>query len=521
MIDPTGRTALHYAAEAFDEALVGELVKRSASVDPVDNDGFTPLTRALSDYAEADDCWSSGFLTLRALLDGGANALTLLPDGRSGLHCVAPVLRNFSKKDRKEQIKEDDGRDHFTEATTLYQQFLDAGCDRNSRDRNGETPIFHYVRAPKSYQGFSDLARSRPSHPDDWTTFIETHDIFPMNLAGDSLLHAIARRAECPPDSGEDEILLFKALVDSGLDPWKENNQCETALDIAAAQEKTDILDTSCFIPVPAVTDAPKIMLSHPTDSLLTSALLCLLPVVLFLVGRIAPRAWSQRRDLPVINPRDPWSLSTGSARLRFLLGGPGLIKQGLSKWKVFQVLTNDGPQVVLDPEFTKEIRNHNSLSLGAFMYQRFHAHLNAFRPYQAFFEKDEAFIKFIRKKLVPQEWHPVALKSSLGMIIARVLAKTFVGDPLCNNVRWLQIMVEYTVDSVQASEALRKWPTILRPIMIHALPVCRKLKAEMAEAESLIGSVLDQRRLEKEAALQSGQTPTQYMDAFEWMSQH
>ncbi|CAG7983898.1 unnamed protein product [Penicillium olsonii] len=242
MIDPTGSTALHYAAEAFDEALVGELVKRSASVDPVDNDGFTPSTRALKDYAEADDCWSSGFLTLRALLNGGANALTILPDGRLGLHCVAPVLRDFSNKDRKEQIKEDDGRDHFTEATTLYQQFLDAGCDRNSRDRNGETPIFHYVRAPKSYQRFSDLARSRPSHPDDWTAFIETHDISPMNLAGDTLLHVIARRAKCPPDSGDDETLLFKALVDSGLDPWKENNQSETALDIAAAQEKTDIL---------------------------------------------------------------------------------------------------------------------------------------------------------------------------------------------------------------------------------------------------------------------------------------
>ncbi|CAG8192242.1 unnamed protein product [Penicillium salamii] len=276
-------------------------------------------------------------------------------------------------------------------------------------------------------------------------------------------------------------------------------------------------------------------MLSHSTDSLLASVLLCLLPAVLFFVWRLDP----QRRDLPVINPRDPWSLSTGSARLRFLLGAPALIKQGLSK-----VLTDDGPQVVLAPEFTKEIRNHNSLSLGAFMYQRFHAKLNAFRPYQAFFEKDEAFIKFIRKKLVPQadlvkplsdttssalrtewtdntEWHQVALKSSLAMIIARVLAKTFVGEPLCNNVRWLQIMAQYTVDSVQASEALRKWPSVLRPVMIHILPVCRNLKAEMKEAESLIGAVLEERRLEKEAAAQAGKAPQQHMDAFEWMDQH
>lgn len=106
-------------------------------------------------------------------------------------------------------------------------------------------------------------------------------------------------------------------------------------------------------------------------------------------------------------------------------------------------------------------------------------------------------------------------------MVIARLLAKAFVGEPLCNNARWLQITVEYTVDSVQASEALRKWPAALRPIMVHILPVCRKLKAELDEATSLIDAVLQQRQLEKNAALQAGKAPRRYMDAFEWMAEH
>lgn len=83
------------------------------------------------------------------------------------------------------------------------------------------------------------------------------------------------------------------------------------------------------------------------------------------------------------------------------MLCAPTLIKQGLAKWKVFQFLTNDGIQVFLSHEYTKEIRNHNSLSFGEFMHQRFHANLYPFRPYLAFAEKDEAFVKFIRKKLV------------------------------------------------------------------------------------------------------------------------
>jgi hypothetical protein len=37
-----------------------------------------------------------------------------------------------SNVDREEQIKEDDGEDHFTEATSLYQRFLDKGCNRDA-----------------------------------------------------------------------------------------------------------------------------------------------------------------------------------------------------------------------------------------------------------------------------------------------------------------------------------------------------------------------------------------------------
>ncbi|KAJ5347312.1 cytochrome P450 [Penicillium brevicompactum] len=266
-----------------------------------------------------------------------------------------------------------------------------------------------------------------------------------------------------------------------------------------------------------------------PNDSLVV--LLCLIfPAAFFL--------WK----LTDCSPRFPLANKTPG---EFMLCAPTLIKQGLAKWKVFQFLTNDGIQVFLSHEYTKEIRNHNSLSFGEFMHQRFHANLYPFRPYLAFAEKDEAFVKFIRKKLVAPladlvnplsetatsalrgewtdnpTWHKLGLKSSLSTVIAQLLAKAFVGEPLCHNARWLQITVEYTVDSIQASEALRRWPAALRPIMIHILPVCRKLKAELDEATSLIDAVLQQRHVEKETALQNGKVPQRYMDAFEWVAEH
>jgi hypothetical protein len=62
------------------------------------------------------------------------------------------------------------------------------------------------------------------------------------DFAGDTLLHVIACREESRGDTSDDEKLLFKALVGLGLNPWKENNDGQTALDITASQEKTKIL---------------------------------------------------------------------------------------------------------------------------------------------------------------------------------------------------------------------------------------------------------------------------------------
>ncbi|KAJ5211656.1 uncharacterized protein N7498_003302 [Penicillium cinerascens] len=240
--DHVGCTSLYYAAEHGGVDIVAELLKRSAAISARNTEGFTPLTGVLNTYAES--CTSNHFAILNMLLDARADPLGVLPDGRTALHCIATALMDSSNVDRKEQIKEDGGEDHFTEATSLYQRFLDAACDREACDNNGDTPIFHYVRAPKSYNGHDhpDFAPMRSSNPEDYTKMFAEHDVHKTNLAGDTLLHVIARRGESPCDTGDDEVLLFKTLVGLGLNPWKENNDGQTALDIAASQEKTKIL---------------------------------------------------------------------------------------------------------------------------------------------------------------------------------------------------------------------------------------------------------------------------------------
>lgn len=241
-VDYSGNTPLHHAVIHGNVPITKLLLKRSASVSIRNNEGCTPLSDALSRYT-CGPLRRRWYTIIDLLLSAGSNPLDVLADGRTALHCIATVLMDSSNIDREAQIKEDGGEDQFSDATNLYQIFLDAGCDRETRDNKGNTPIFYYVNAPKTYSGddYEEFAPTRPTNPNDYAKMFSEHDIHKTNNDGDTLLHVIAGREESPCDSDEGEG-LFKALVDLGLSPWKENSSGKTALDVAASQEKTKIL---------------------------------------------------------------------------------------------------------------------------------------------------------------------------------------------------------------------------------------------------------------------------------------
>ncbi|KAJ5381499.1 uncharacterized protein N7496_003927 [Penicillium cataractarum] len=80
--------------------------------------------------------------------------------------------------------------------------------------------------------------------------------------------------------------------------------------------------------------------------------------------------------------------------------------------------------------------------------------------------------------------------------------------------------MVNYTVDVITASEAIRLIPRFLRPIVAPFLGSYRKIKSELAEAKSIINPILEERRREKETALRLGKPIPYNNDAMEWMEQ-
>ncbi|RDW68967.1 cytochrome P450 [Aspergillus mulundensis] len=246
----------------------------------------------------------------------------------------------------------------------------------------------------------------------------------------------------------------------------------------------------------------------------------------------------------PVLNGKGPLEFRDTHAQKRFLSNARNLISSGLAKWPAFNLVTETGYRLVLDPKYAQEIRSHEALSFGKAIALDFHAHIPGFEPFDQGTRSDEIVQDAVRMKLTQSlgsvtkplsdettvalqknwtdnaDWHTIPLKHTILDIVAQLSSKVFLGDQICRDPDWLRITVAYTIDSFLAAEALRMWPAFMRSIVAPFSPKVQKIRAQLEEARSIIIPVLERRKAEKQAAIANGETPARYNDAMEWMEQ-
>lgn len=235
--DNTGSTPLQLAAQSGLLETVTLLLEKGASLSATNNAGLSPLFYALS-----HPYYQTKLKLTKTLLDAGAELLITGPNGETPLHLLSPSLMQLSPADGAEYqeriYQRDDKMNYLAEFNSLYQRFIDSGCDRNARDYLGNTPLFPYV---KNIKYRSDYVCVEAPAEEDVRKMFENHHILAVNDEGDTLLHAVAGRNE-GYESESDGLWLFKELMARGLDPRRENKKGVSALDIAAACGKDAIL---------------------------------------------------------------------------------------------------------------------------------------------------------------------------------------------------------------------------------------------------------------------------------------
>ncbi|KAH7198791.1 ankyrin repeat-containing domain protein [Fusarium flagelliforme] len=238
LVDLSGKTALHHLLSnpVFPDVVLLDFINR-VEVAPTllqkDGQGYSPLHHALGTLRPA---------VCEALLAKGADLLESDPQGRTALHYIASqcLLQDRETSPfgpHPHELPEG----FFDGCLSLWQKYLSLGGSINAVDEAGETPLHAYL-------SMLDPQREQEKticHVEHYNSFFPENsgvDVFAVNKAGETMLHKIAAR----PVSGYlldgHDKALFYMMMDKGLDPLKEDTKGRSALDVASACEKNDIV---------------------------------------------------------------------------------------------------------------------------------------------------------------------------------------------------------------------------------------------------------------------------------------
>ncbi|KAJ5535052.1 hypothetical protein N7527_001306 [Penicillium freii] len=215
--DNDGNTILHHL-ESFSadselfKTLKEVIMKNPGLLNQPNKKGETFFHRILifEDFDLIDD-----------LLELGVNPLQPDPNGNTVLHHLA---------------------EHLDKTQPHFKRFLEAGVDVNSRNNQGDTPLFKFldsgVVAPGSHW-YDDSCEKDDDFTDAiFNLFDEAGaDFFAHNNAGSTLLHLLASKQLSdwrPAKSAHNVVRRFQILMDRGLDPLAEDAGQRTSLDVAA-----------------------------------------------------------------------------------------------------------------------------------------------------------------------------------------------------------------------------------------------------------------------------------------------
>ncbi|PQE19048.1 cytochrome P450 protein [Rutstroemia sp. NJR-2017a WRK4] len=245
----------------------------------------------------------------------------------------------------------------------------------------------------------------------------------------------------------------------------------------------------------------------------------------------------------PLINDKLPGELFYTKRKLHFVTHAKELIEEGFTKAnKAFRLLTDDGIQIVLSPEWADAIRDNENLNFSRISEEDYHGHIPGFDPFKQGTLADRIFhrgisshmnaalerlseplsaeVDFSLKQYFTdsREWHEISLQSCVTDIVSQLSSRVFLGEEICRNPDWHRFTVDYTAHTIEAGQELRLWPKALRSYVHWVLPCCQKIRSELADARKIIAPVLERRRREKAATEAQGKPPAEYLDALEWM---
>ncbi|RGP63182.1 ankyrin repeat-containing [Fusarium sporotrichioides] len=234
--DDEGRTPLHWLCTLdteFDEAhrkAFDTLVKQGPeAVYMADSNGRKPIHVALDKYKTG---FQKSAFAIHHLLAAGAKVTEHDPlTSDSVLHMIAPRL-----------VGE---RSAATEAAALFRE-ISTTVDINTRNMSKETPVLSFLAS--GWKGNSvEYERGEDVFHDTVLAMFSNlgADLMTVDVKGRTLLHVVAdpKISQTGVNWDQDAKASFKILMECGVDPYREDKQLRTAINVVVARELRSVLE--------------------------------------------------------------------------------------------------------------------------------------------------------------------------------------------------------------------------------------------------------------------------------------
>lgn len=107
----------------------------------------------------------------------------------------------------------------------------------------------------------------------------------------------------------------------------------------------------------------------------------------------------------------------------------------------------------------------------------------------------DEVRSSFLSELPDCSEWMSVNITHKLLRIVAMVSGRIFIGPELCRDEAYLDAAINYTIELMNARNAVDQMPPWKRPFAAHRLPEVRALMQRLKQADDFMRPVVEARK--------------------------
>lgn len=89
-------------------------------------------------------------------------------------------------------------------------------------------------------------------------------------------------------------------------------------------------------------------------------------------------------------------------------------------------------------------------------------------------------------------DWKAINIEYVMRMLVARMTAKIFMGEPVCRDPEWLKISIDFSIDMFKTTFGLKMFPQWMYPVAIYLLPQRWRARRQLRQSQNFVALLME-----------------------------